>query len=413
MRLLVVTQYFWPENFRINDLVTEFILRGHTVTVLSGLPNYPEGSVFPEFKCNPGAFREFQGAEVVRVPLVPRGRGRLRLVMNYLSFAISASVLGCWKLRGRSFDAIFVYEPSPILVGIPAAILRRLKRAPVAFWVLDLWPQTLQALGVVRSPALLKATGALVSFVYHRCDMILAQSRSFIPQIARYCRRPVRIAYFPSWSEPVFMQAPESAAVEVPVQRGSFDVMFAGNIGEAQDFPAVLAAAELLKEHTRIRWLVVGDGRMAAWVREEIKRRGLEDRVLMLGRHPVDRMPAFYEHADALLVCLRDEPIFAMTIPGKLNTYLAAGLPVVAMLNGEGAEVVERSRAGLTCRAGDAQGLAAVVLQLASMSNEQRAELGRNARAASEGEFDRNRLLTQLENWLEQLRGGARGDAVK
>ena len=187
MRLLIVSQYFWPENFRVNDLVAELVARGHDVTVLTGLPNYPTGKVFPEFKSARARFMEFEGAKVVRVPLWPRGRGRLSLVVNYASFAMSASVLGSWRLRGLKFDAIFAYEPSPVTVGIPAAVLRALKRAPVAFWVLDLWPETLQALGILRSSWGLSLVGRLVSFVYGRCDLILAQSRSFIPEIARYC----------------------------------------------------------------------------------------------------------------------------------------------------------------------------------------------------------------------------------
>jgi colanic acid biosynthesis glycosyl transferase WcaI len=408
LRLLVVTQYFWPESFRINNLVVELVARGHEVTVLTGRPNYPDGVVFPEYRRDPGRFTDYNGVEIVRVPLCPRGSGRLRLLLNYMSFAASASIIGSWKLRGRKFDVIFVYEPSPATVGIPAVVLRALKRAPLAFWVLDLWPDTLQAVGVVHSRALLTAIGILISLIYNRCDLILAQSRSFIPQIAKYCNESRRIVYFPSWAEPVFDgESDVVAAAEVPLAHDSFDVMFAGNIGEAQDFPSVLAAAELLKSHTRIRWLLVGDGRMAGWVIDEIRRRNLQNCVLMLGRYPVERMPSFYRHANALLVSLKDEPVFSMTIPGKLQSYLASGIPVVAMLNGEGAEVVERSRSGVTCRAGDAAGLAAAVLHLAALSEAQRGEMGRNALAVCADEFDRGRLITELETWLEQLRVAA------
>ena len=413
MRLLVVSQYFWPENFRVNDLVTELVARGHEVTVLTGLPNYPGGTVFPEFKRERGRFMHFEGAEVVRVPLWPRGRRRVSLAINYASFAISASVIGSWRLRGRKFDAIFAYEPSPVTVGIPAAVLRALKRAPVAFWVLDLWPETLQAQGVLRSRWGLKVVGRLVAFIYDRCDLILAQSRSFIPQIAGYCAAGTRVVYFPSWAEPVFSDARAIPASEVPERPGSFDVLFAGNIGEAQDFPTVLAAAAMLKSETRVRWLIVGDGRMSGWVREEIVRRGLQDCVLMLGRHPLERMPSFYQHADALLLSLKDEPIFSMTIPGKLQSYLAAGIPIVAMLNGEGSEVVRRSGSGVTCNAGDARGLAAAVQRLASLSAAQMAEMAANAQRVSRTEFDRTRLITQLEEWLAELtRANGRKDAV-
>jgi glycosyltransferase involved in cell wall biosynthesis len=404
MRLLVVSQYFWPENFRINDLVAELVLRGHQVTVLTGLPNYPDGKVFQQFRDTPGGYSNYEGADVVRVPMLTRGQGGLRLMLNYLTFAVSASMLGPWKLRGRQFDAIFTCQLSPVTVGLPAAVMRKVKCAPLAFWVLDLWPETLQALGVVRSPALLQVVGKLVAFIYKHCDLILAQSKSFIPQIKKYAGESRRVVYFPSWAESVFGMQDVVLANEVPLKPGSFNVMFAGNIGDAQDFPAILLAAESLKSHSHIRWLFIGDGRMASWVADEIKRRNLQDCVVILGRHPVERMPSFFKHANALLVSLKDEPIFSMTIPGKLQSYLAAGVPVVAMLNGEGAEVVKNSQSGLICAAGDHAGLAAAVLKLSEMTSEERATMGRNGLSVSAREFDRDTLMNQLEGWLEKLK---------
>jgi colanic acid biosynthesis glycosyl transferase WcaI len=414
VRILVVTQYFWPENFRINDLVAELTRRGHEVTVLTGRPNYPGGAVFPEFRASPDSFAKFAGAQVVRAPMVARGNGSIRLMLNYLSFAISASLVGLWKLRKQRFDAIFAYEPSPITVGIPAVALRAWHRAPLAFWVLDLWPETLHAIGVVRSPRLLALIGKVVQFIYNRCDLILAQSKSFVPQIARYCTRGRPIEYFPSWAESVFDLQGVAPAMEVPLRAGSFDVMFAGNIGDAQDFPAILAAAEKLRSHPRVRWLIVGDGRVAEWVRAQIVARNLQHCVLMLGKYPVERMPSFYKHANALLVSLKDEPIFAMTIPGKLQSYLAAGVPVVAMLNGEGADLVERAGAGATCNAGDAEGLAAAVLRLVALPEAQIQTMGRNASKVSAAEFDRATLMSWLETRLDELqraRGVTRRDS--
>lgn len=403
MRLLVVSQYFWPENFRINDLVAEFVRLGHQVTVLTGVPNYPDGEVFPTYRDNPKMFARYEGAEVVRVPMAARGKGGIRLVLNFATFAISASVVGLWKLRGRDFDAVFAYEPSPITVGVPAIAVRAVKQAPLAFWVLDLWPETLEAIGVVRSPFILRAVGRLVSFIYRRCDLILAQSKSFVPQIMKYAGDRARIEYFPSWAEMLFNVEHAVAAPEVMLQPGSFNVMFAGNIGDAQDFPAILAAAEVLKAHRNIRWLIVGDGRSAQWVADEIRRRGLEDCVYMLGRYPVERMSSFFKHADALLVSLKNEPIFSMTIPGKLQSYLAAGIPVLAMLDGEGANVVKDAAAGLTCSAGDHHGLANAVLELSQKSAEERKAMGANGLALSAREFERHSLIGRLESWIQSL----------
>lgn len=412
MKLLVVTQYFWPENFRLNDLVAEMVRRGHEVTVLTGVPNYPEGIVTPRYLANPRAFQEYEGARVVRVPMAARGKGTLRLLWNYLTFAVSASFFGPWKLRGENFDAIFVYQLSPVTSALPGVMLRWIKRAPLAMWVLDLWPETLAAVGVVRSPKVLVLVGRLVSFIYRRCDLILSQSRSFVPLIQARSGRRMRVEYFPSWAESIFEGERAMPALEVPAAPGVFSVIFAGNIGESQDFPAILAAAEILREQN-IRWLIVGDGRAAVWVAEEVTRRGLSGKVLMLGRHPLEKMPAFFLHAHALLVSLRDEPIFAMTIPGKMQTYLATGIPVVAMLNGEGAQVVADSGAGFACAAGDARQLAQAVLDLSRMSAEQRVEMGARGMTVYRREFERGKLMDQLEQELVALQVSRRTEMVE
>jgi colanic acid biosynthesis glycosyl transferase WcaI len=404
MRLLVVSQYFWPENFRINDLVAELVARGHQVSVLTGLPNYPEGEIFQEYSDNPQLYSDYKGADIVRVPMTTRGDGGLRLVLNYLTFAISASTLGLWKLRGCQFDKIFVYEPSPITVGLPALVIRTVKKVPLVFWVLDLWPETLQAIGVVRSRAILYAVEKLVTFIYKRCDLILVQSRSFIPIIQKYAGIHPYVEYFPSWAENWEDMQTVAPAEEVLAKLRVFNVMFTGNIGEAQDFPAILAAAEILKYQPNIRWLIVGDGRMSGWVAGEIKARRLEECVFLLGRFPVERMPSFFKHADSLLVSLKNEPIFSLTIPAKLQSYLTAGKPILAMINGEGARVTNESASGISCPAGDAQALADSVLKLFAMSLAEREEMGRKGLEYSNREFNRSILIDKLVRILRKTR---------
>ena len=400
MRILVVSQYFWPENFRINELVAELVARGHEVTVLTGRPNYPGGSVFREFKANPEAFSVYKGAQIIRAPLIPRGVGRgLKLIANYLSFVLTASIVGCWRLRRHEVDAVFVFEPSPVTVGLPAVLLGRLKRAPVAMWVLDLWPETLSAVGVVKSPALLGAVGRLVSFIYDRCALILVQSKAFVPTVLKYCRRPgsaEKVKYFPNWSEQVFKATDDEPAAEVPWRPDLFTVLFAGNVGEAQDFSAVLDAAERLKQNSQVRWVIVGHGRALDWVHSEVRRRGLTD-VFLPGYFPLERMPSFFRHADALLVSLRRDPVFAMTIPGKAQSYLQAGIPIVGMLDGEGARIIEEAGAGLVCAAGDSDGLARAVVRLASMDPSARQAMGKKGVSYASQEFDRGTIISRLE----------------
>lgn len=400
LRILVVSQYFWPENFRINDLVREWLYRGHEVTVLTGIPNYPSGKVFEAYRHQPGAFAEFEGAKVFRVPMLSRGSGSLRLMLNYLSFVLGGGVFGPWLLRGIQTDVIFVFEPSPVTVGLPAIWLGKIKKAPLVFWALDLWPETLAAIGVVRSPLVLGWVGKMVRYIYSRCTLVLGQSQGFLANIARYCDQKTKIRYFPSWAEEVFAEGAVLPAPEVPSWADGFTVVFAGNIGEAQDMPAVLDAVERLKDNASIRWVIVGDGRKSDWVKCEVARRGLENRVLLPGRFPVERMPSFYAHADALLVSLKRDPVFSMTIPGKVQSYLMAGIPSLGMLDGEGAAVIRDANAGLTCEAGDGAGLAKAVLTLAAMSPAERHQMGSNGCKYAQQEFGRTELMGRLEALL-------------
>ncbi len=402
MRILVVSQYFWPENFRINDLVKEWVLRGHQVTVLTGTPNYPAGKVFEAYLDQPWAFVKYEGADVVRVPMLPRGIGGISLMLNYISFVLGASIFGTWRLRGKLVDVIFVFEPSPASVGLPAVWLGKIKKAPVVFWALDLWPETLAAIGVVRSPRVLGWVGDLVRYIYNRCTLVLGQSRGFLGGIAQYCDDKSKIRYFPNWAEDVFVDDSVKPAQEVPECAGCFTMVFAGNIGEAQDMPAVLDAAELLKEKTHIRWLILGDGRKWDWLKSEVARRGLDKQVLLPGRFPVERIPSFFTHANAFLVSLKREPVFSMTIPGKVQSYLMAGIPLLGMLDGEGAAVIRDAQAGLTCEAGNSAGLANAVLALAALPAAERKQMGLNGRKYAHQEFGRTQLMDRLEALLTE-----------
>lgn len=402
MNILIVSQYFWPENFRINDLAQELVTRGHRVTVLTGIPNYPRGVVFEAFSADPKSFDTYAGARVIRVPMLARASSAVRLFLNYLSFVLGACLLGPWRLRGVHADVIFVFEPSPVTVGLPALLLGRIKRSPVVFWALDLWPETLSAIGVVRSPRVLAWVGHLVRFIYERCTLVLGQSKGFLKSIAKYCSDASKIRYFPSWAEEIFHETAHSLAPEVPVRPDLFTVVFAGNVGDAQDMPAVVEAADLLRHNPAIRWLIVGDGRRSAWLEQEVQRRGLQEQVLLLGRFGVERMPSFYAHADALLVSLKKDPVFSMTIPGKVQSYLMAGVPILGMLDGEGAQVIEDANAGLVCAAGDSAGLASAVLKMASMGRDERQALGLNGRAFAQREFGRVSLMNRLECLLQE-----------
>ena len=404
MRILIVSQYFWPENFRINELATDLLARGHEVTVLTGVPNYPDGDVFPEYRKNPRAFLEYGGATIYRVPIVSRGRSRFRLALNYLSFVVLGSIVGPWKLRNVQVDAIFVFLVSPITASLPALLIGRLKNAPVALWILDLWPDTLAAVGAVRSQMVLRWVGRLVSFIYKRAGRVLVQSRAFISDVIHHGAAPDKVRYFPGWAEQVFDTPVDFiAASEIDAGDGKFKILFAGNVGEAQDFPSILTAIRTLRDRTDIRWIIVGDGRAKPYVERQIAEQGLSSVVTLLERRPIEAMPSLFSAVDALLVSLRPDPIFSKTIPGKVQSYLAAGVPILAMLDGEGARVVAEAEAGLVSPAGDGAALAGQVVRLLNTPPSERAAMGARGRAYAAREFNRDSLVTRLEQELTEL----------
>ena len=404
MRILIVTQYFWPENFRINDLVSELKSRGHQLTILTGRPNYPTGALFPEYAAAPECFQVYQGCRVVRVPIIYRGSTNLSLMLNYLSYPVTASTMGLWRLRKEEFDVIFICQLSPILLALPGVVYKWIYKKPLVMWVLDLWPDSLEAVGAFKSPNLLLAVGKLVRFIYRRCDLLLGQSKAFLPGIMQYCDDNSKVKYFPSWSERLF-DVPVDARNATELSKDTwFKLVFAGNIGEAQDFPALLSAMQLIKAQAiKVRLYVLGDGRAFERVKKIVVDLALENYVILLGRRPLEVMPAYYFDADALLVTLKESKAFSMTIPGKIQGYMEAAKPLLTMLSGEGSRVVSEARCGFTANSGDYQQLAKNICALSSLPKAELNALGANAKAYAKYEFDRNRLISQLEQWLTSL----------
>ena len=408
MNILIVSQYFWPENFLINDVAKELVQKGHNVTVLTGLPNYPDGKIYKNFIDRPADYQHYKGADIIRVPLVPRGHSTWRLALNYLSFALFSCVFGPWMLRKKRIDVIFTYQLSPVTIGLTAILMGRIKRAPVVLWVLDLWPETLSAVGIIKSDWMLSWVGQLVRFIYQRCTLVLGQSQGFLKSMANYTSNVEKLRYFPSWAEDNFDDRVPQLAPEIPISDGVFNVVFAGNVGEAQDFPSIVRAAQILKDNKWIRWVVIGDGSMINWLRNEVLKMGLENNFLILGRFPLERMSSFYAHAGALLVSLKKDPIFSLTIPGKVQSYLMSGIPILALLDGEGARVIKEANVGFVQPAGDAHGLAESVLKMTKLSTKDRKQFGLNGRAYAKQEFSKELAMDRLEAFFHEARNISR-----
>jgi len=406
MRVLIVTQYFWPENFRINDLAIGLQERGHEVSVLAGLPNYPQGRLHPGYGFVRGPYSErFEGMPVYRVPLVTRGPSKgARLALNFASFALAASLLGPLRIRGR-FDALLVYEPSPITVALPAIVLKRLRRTPMALWVQDLWPETLSATGALRSSVMLERVRSLVRFIYRHCDRLLLSSPGFIQHAIAHGVAADRAVYFPNWAEKFYRPMNrEEASREVddfPPQ--GVRMLFAGNLGSSQSLATLVEAAGRLRHRKDIVWVLIGEGNERRTLERLVADRGLQDNVRFLGHRPSEKMPAYFALADGLLVTLRNDPVFALTVPSKVQTYLACARPVLAALPGDGRAVIEQAQAGLTCAPDDPEALARIAEQFADLDPAERNRLAGNARSYFERNFEREMLLDRLENVLSSM----------
>lgn len=401
MRILVLSQYFWPESFIINDIVRTLDEQGHEVIVATGKPNYPDGKFFDGYRAAGTQRERYLGrVEVLRVPLWPRGQGGAKnLILNYLSFVFSGLLFLPWMLRGRKFDAILVFAPSPVTQAIPAILLKWLKRAKLALWVQDLWPESLSATGFVRNPYLLRAVGWMVRGIYKCCDTLLVQSLAFVEPVARYADR-AKIQYYPNSMD---ISSPNSVA-QVPSEllellEKQFCVVFAGNLGTAQSLETIVQAAVHLRDDPDIRLVLVGSGSRLAWLKAQQQALGL-DNLILPGRFPMESMPQIFERASALLVSLNNEPAFAQTIPSKIQAYLAAGRPIIACMNGEGARVVCEARAGLASPAEQVLPLVANIQRIKEMGDAERMAMGRSGKAYFDANFEMERQVESLVKYL-------------
>jgi colanic acid biosynthesis glycosyl transferase WcaI len=406
MRILIVTQYFWPEEFLVNDFVQGLKERGHYIEVLTGLPNYPSGALFKGYSLWGPWHDEHHGVHIRRCPLIPRGNGSgVRLALNYISFTLFSCLWAIFSLWGR-YDVILVYQLSPVTVGMPGIMFKAKSRSKLVLWVQDLWPESLSAAGGTQSAAFMRVISALTRSIYRRCDRILIQSRGFMKSLIHLGIDAHRIQYLPNFAEELFDRQTRNGPGSGFPKTNKFKVMFAGNIGIAQDFGTIIEAAELTRGHDNLEWLVVGDGRQKAWLSKEIADRKLEN-IRLLGRHPKVEMPSVLAEADVLLVSLKRDPLFALTIPSKIQAYLASGKPLLASLDGEAAHIIEEAGAGLSVPAEHPDMLASAAIRLSQFEQEQLDTMGQNARSYYQANFSRGHIIDEFEKHISNLLTGS------
>jgi len=403
MKILLITQYFWPENFKINDLANHIADKGHNVVVLTGIPNYPRGKYFKGYGIFNKRYEKVNNINILRSIVIPRGSGsKFILLLNYLSFVLFASIK-IISLKKHNYDLIIVNSLSPITVALPAILLKKINKIPICIWVQDLWPESVTA--TINLPNFInsiiqRVLNPLVKFIYKECDKILVTSKGFISSITNKSIDSNKITYFPQWAEEIFKPINSPRYLLNGIPKNSFKIMFAGNIGEAQDFPSILEAAKALKFNNNIQWVILGSGRNTKWVKDKVIEYGLENCFHLLGSYPLEKMPEYYASADAMLLSLKDEYIFSITIPAKLQSYLACGKPILGMIRGETADIINKSNVGFTCLPGDSQGLAENIKKMSNLPHKHIKQLSQNSLECYYKNFDREVLFKKAEKIL-------------
>lgn len=406
MRVLILTQWYPPEPaMLLQELAQSLQERSHQVAVLTGFPNYPTGEIYPGYRIRLLQRETLAGVSVVRVPLYPEhSSSGIRRVLNYASFALSAVVLG--PLTSSRPDVIFVYHP-PLTIGLPAYVLSRLWRVPFVYQIQDMWPETLSATGMFNNERLLRWIGRFAMWVYGKAHDILVISPGFCQNLVEKGVPSKKIHVISNWVDPqaYYRAEPDAQLAQELGLAGRFNVMFAGNMGEAQGLETVIEAAKLLEGDERVQFVLVGDGIALPRLRQLAQQQNLTN-VRFLGRFPPQEMPRLYALADTLLVHLKDDPLFRITIPHKTLAYLGSGKPVLAAAAGDVASLIMSTGAGIACAPENPQALSAAVRSLQAMPEQERQAMGERGMLAAQTQYSRDGLVGQIEAVLTRAAHG-------
>lgn len=410
-RTLIVSQWYPPEPLRhLAELAAALKARGHDVDVLTGFPHYPGDHGYPGYRRRLWMREQLGGASIVRVPETFNHQTRLiRRLAKYGSFAASAALLGPWLLPRP--DAIYVYA-TPLTAAVPADLLRRWWNVPMVLHVQDLWPESLEATGAVVSPKALSLVSLGARYLYERAAAVIVISPGFRKRLLASRVPAQKLHLISNWIDvdaaaPV---PPDPNLAQAYGLSGRFNVMFAGVIGRAQGLDTVVEAARLMRDDAEVQFVFVGSGVETGRLRALAAQHGLTN-VRFIDRQPESQMPAFFAHAAALLVHLRRDPVFRLTIPHKVFAYMASGRPVLAAVNEDTANVVTAARAGVACDPESPVALAAAIKRLREMSQEERDQLGANGRRAACRDYSAAELTARVAEVLERVAADGRGPA--
>lgn len=396
--ILVVSQYFYPEVFRVNDICKEWINRGYKVTVVTGIPNYPQGDFYKGFSWFKNRKETWNGVDIIRLPIIPRKRGALMLSLNYISFVFSGLL---WKIFTKmKADKVFIYEVSPMTQALVGVWYAKKRNIPCYLYVTDLWPENVEIITGIKNRFVIGSIGRMVDYIYKRCDRIFTSSKSFIGKIADRGIEEDKIEFWPQYAEEFYIPS-ESKLHKDKIKNDRLNVLFAGNIGYAQGLDVLVKVAEKLKENKYdARFNILGDGRYKEIMIKDVKDKKLDDYFSFMNKVKPEEIPDYMAAVDAALICLSKSEVFSMTIPAKTQSCMACGKAILVSADGEVRDIIEEAECGLTSAASDSIGLYNNVVKLIGMTKENINKMGSNARMYYEDNFCREKLLDNISKYI-------------
>lgn len=396
MNILVVSQYFYPETFRINTLCKELVKRGHTVTVMTGYPQYPQGKIYDGYGFNIPYDIEWNGVNICRLKVHPRGKTIFGQIRNCLDFVIKGNRYV--KKCDIKYDVVYIFEVSPVTVGLPAVRYGKKFNVPLVLNVQDLWPESVEIVLGIHNPIIINVINRIVDKIYNASAKILCSSRGFVENIAQRNVSKDKLEFWPQ-----FCEKPNLLEAKRPLEYSNeyFNVVFAGNVGYAQGLDLLVECAKELRD-TKIRWYIVGDGRAFETLKEKIVQYQLEDRIFLLGRKSEYEANVYIKFADFAYLSLQNNKLLGMTIPAKLQSYLSCGTPVFAAVEGESRKIVEENKCGIGANPTIEECVSAF-REILSLSNDDIKKMKDNAVKTNDKYFDIDMLIDKLETIFHEV----------
>ena len=402
-KILVVSQHYWPETFRITDICEGLVENGCEVDVLCGIPNYPGGKFFDGYSYRKNRRQVKKGVNIRRAFEIPRGNNsNFRIFVNFISFPL-ASLMHLPRLLRKKYDRIMVYQLSPVFMAFMPILLAKLKKTKLYIYICDFWPHSLFSILDIKNRFLRGLITKFSYWHYKKADGLMGVFEGIAERLNTLVGIPSeKIRYIPQVCEKLYEQDIYDKKLMARFCDGSFNIVFAGNINPAQDFGTVTAAAKKVKDagYTDIRYIILGEGMSKQWLMDEVKRLGMEDDWVFEGLVPVEDVPRYQTLADALLVALSKSDLFEYGIPAKIQSYMAGGRPIISAMDGAGKELVNGSGAGISVDSGDIDGLKDIIIKMHEMTPEQRKAIGQKGREYHFANFERNANLKKLMDFV-------------